>query len=460
MIAADNQVSFICGRAESRLASEIHSSASRLLATLETALQSVPAYRSWQKFDPGPGFDVDTRYSRMPALTKADMRAQGVRAFVPLNQDFDAGIASGEIEYVKTSGTTDEQVTNLWNQKWWNASERASWQLHSRAAQCLTGSQPEAILTSPLCAGMPCESGYLPFEKRRLGRFLFLNEKVNPAEWTRAHMDRMVDELNRFQPQSLEANPSFLARLSRHIVRTRKRVVQPAMIFLTYEYPSVLHSRAIREAFDAPLASSYGCTECGYIFMECEAGRLHENTQFCRVDFLPMAEEHGGPQVGRILVTTFQNPWYLVVRFDVGDLVRLETRGRCPCGRNGGITLAAIEGRVKNVTMTPGGRAVTQREIDDALSGVAGVEEYQVLQIHRAEYTAFIVCSSSSQRSACMKHVRETLRSVYGDKAKVTVKTMRALVPDIPGKYRLVKPLIAIDPSSFFDRRPVLPKMP
>jgi phenylacetate-coenzyme A ligase PaaK-like adenylate-forming protein len=459
MIAAENQFSFTGRRAESRLASEKQSSVSRSRTTLETALLSVPAYRSWRKFDPGSGFDVDARYSCMPALTKADMRAQGVRAFVPLNKDFDAGIAAGEIEYVKTSGTTDEQVTNLWNQSWWNASESASWQLHSSAAQSLTGAEPEAILTSPLCAGVSCETGYLPFERRRLGRFLFLNEKANPAEWTSEHMDRMVDELNRFQPKSLEANPSFLAKLSRHIVRTRKRVVQPRMIFLTYEYPSVLHYRAIREAFAAPLASSYGCTECGYIFIECEAGRLHENTQFCRVDFLPLAEEHGGPQVGRILVTTFQNPWYVVVRFDVGDLVRLETHGGCPCGRNSGITIAAIEGRVKNVTMTPDGRAVTQRQIDRAISGVAGIEEYQVLQTHRAEYAAFIVCSPSGSQSACDKQVAEALRSVYGDNAKVSVKTTRALAPDFPGKYRLAKPLIAIDPSSFFDRR-YAPKIP
>jgi phenylacetate-CoA ligase len=266
-------------------------------------------------------------------------------------------------------------------------------------------------------------------------------------------MDRMVDELNRFQPQSLEANPSFLARLSRHVVRTRKRVFQPRMILLTYEYPSLLHYRVIREAFDAPVASSYGCTECGYVFMECEAGRLHQNTEFCRVDFQPFAPEHGGPHLGRILVTTFQNPWYMVVRFDVGDLVRLEPRGTCPCGRNGGMTVAAIEGRVKNVTITPDGRAVTQRQVDRAMSRVAGVDEYQVLQTGRAEYAASVACDPSGTPSTCEKQVREALRSVYGTDAKVSVEMRRALSPDLPGKYRLVKPLIPIDPTSFFDRR-------
>jgi phenylacetate-coenzyme A ligase PaaK-like adenylate-forming protein len=445
-----------------RLSEEIHARQVRRppaakgteLDTLETALTSVPAYRSWREFDPGPDQDIDRRYSRMPALNKSDIRTLGVRAFAPENQGLEAGIASGRIEYVKTSGSTDEQVTNLWCQEWWNASERASWQSHDSAAQFLTGFQPEAILTSPLCAGMPCETGFLPFEKRRLDRFLFLNEKVDPSEWTDGHMDRMVDELNRFQPVSLEANPSFLAKLSRHIVRARRRVVQPRVIILTYEYPSILHYRFIREAFSAPVASSYGCTECGYVFMECEAGRLHQNTEYCRVDFQPFAEEHGGPEVGRILVTTFHNPWYVMVRFDVGDLVRLEPGGVCPCGRSGGITLAAIEGRVRNVTMTPGGRAVTQRQVDRAISGVPGIEEYQVRQTGRADYEASIVCVPSSSRSTCEELVAEALGSVYGASAKVSVKTEPALSPEMPGKYRLVKPLIPIDTDPFFECQP------
>lgn len=145
-----------------------------------------------------------------------------------------------------------------------------------------------------------------------------------------------------------------------------------------------------------------------------------------------------------------------MVRFDVGDLVRLAPQGMCRCGRNSGITIAAMEGRVKNVTITPDGKAVTQRQIDGALSGVVGVEEYQILQTSRAEYAAFIVCNPPNTPSTCEKQVREVLRSVYGNNARVSVKTERALSPDIPGKYRLVKPLIAIDPSSFLDRRHVL----
>jgi phenylacetate-CoA ligase len=110
-------------------------------------------------------------------------------------------------------------------------------------------------------------------EQRTLGRFLFLSERSDPSSWSSDLMDRMVEELNAFEPVVLEANPSFLARLSRHILRQRRHVHSPALIVLTYENPSVLHRRQIRRVFDAPIASSYGATEAGYVFMECEAGR-------------------------------------------------------------------------------------------------------------------------------------------------------------------------------------------
>ena len=63
----------------------------------------------------------------------------------------------------------------------------------------------------------------LPFEKRRLSRFLYLNEKTNPAAWSPQLMDRMIDELDIFQPAILEANPSLLARLCRYAAAKTKK---------------------------------------------------------------------------------------------------------------------------------------------------------------------------------------------------------------------------------------------
>jgi phenylacetate-coenzyme A ligase PaaK-like adenylate-forming protein len=419
---------------------------------LDEALYATEAYDVWRTLDPGRASPVFSRFAALPALTKRELRAGGPQGFVPHGRDVAEGLAAREIELVATSGATGDQVTNVWYQPWWNASEAASWKLNAHARAVATGAHREAILTSPWCAGFPCEEGYLTMEQRTLGRFLFLSERSDPSSWDSELMDRMVEELNAFEPVVVEANPSFLARLSRHIVRRRLHVHSPALIVLTYENPSILHRRQIRHAFDAPIASSYGATEAGYVFMECEAGRLHQVTTTCHVDFLPFSPEHGGPEVGRILVTIFGNPWRSLVRFDIGDVVRLDGHTPCPCGRHEGLTLMSVEGRTINLTLTPEGRAVTQGTVDRALGSVAGLLEYQIVQTDSSCYhLRFVAEEAAMQRVANEAH--DALRTVYGPPAVITTDPVETIAPDPPGKYCLSKKLEPFDPDVLLDDR-------
>jgi phenylacetate-coenzyme A ligase PaaK-like adenylate-forming protein len=422
----------------------------RCAETLDEALRSTSAYESWRALDPGPERSVFSRLAALPVLTKAHLRLHGPQGFVPHGRDIATGVATHEIELVQTSGSTGDRVTNVWYQPWWDASETASWRINAHARAAAVGEHPEAILTSPWCTGFPCEDDYLAIHQRTMGRFLYLSERSDPSTWSTELMDRMARELNAFNPVVIEANPSFLARLSRHIVERPLRVPSPAIIILTYENPSVLHHRQISRAFEAPIVSSYGATEAAYVFMECEAGRMHQVTESCHVDFLPFAPEHGGPDIGRILVTTFGNRWRALVRFDIGDVVRLNGPAPCPCGRDEGLTLASVEGRTISITLAPDGRAVTQGAVDRALGAVEGLVEYQMLQKGPATYHLRFV-PEEGVSSIVGRWAREALRGMYGNAAVVTAEPVGAIVPDPPGKYKLAQPYQTIDPDALLD---------
>jgi len=432
---------------------------SRSLDVLETALGEVAAYRSWRAFDPGPAYPVDRRYAAMPALTKQDVRQHFPQGLLPNDSDFKRGLANGEIAFVETSGTIDSSVTNIWNQKWWDASERASWKLNSYANKIATGSHPEAILANPLNVGFISDTVELPMGKRRLARFLYLNEKTDPLSWTSEYMDRMIRELEIFKPVVLEANPSLLAKLCRYIATAKKTVFQPQLIVFTYEYPSEFHYRQIRRVFDVPIASSYGTTETGYVFMQCEAGKFHQNSQFCRVDFHPLKPEHGGPRLGRILVTTFNNPWYYIVRFDVGDLVRIVERGECPCGRDSGLILEAVEGRAANVTLTCSGRLVSLRELDKALSVLEGIDEYRLEQPGEGVYRLYLV-SQRRDKDGLSEQASEILKGLYGQDAEVSVSYQDAIPPEDSGKYSLAKTLFPVEIEHYLAESHVTKRRP
>jgi phenylacetate-CoA ligase len=288
-----------------------------------------------------------------------------------------------------------------------------------------------------------------------LGRFLFLNEFGTPAEWPEDHEHRILSELADYQPAVLEANPSLIARLARFVWKTGMAVYQPPLITLTYEFPSALHLRAIRRVFRSPIASSYGSTEAGYVFMECEHGRLHQNTEFCRVDFAPFAdgvERHAG--IGRIFVTTFRNAWFPLVRFDIGDIVCLAS-GSCPCGRDFGMTLSTIEGRLKSLCVAGDGKLLTHREMDDALAIVEGLEQYQLVQATPRSVQLAVIGEEGRQKRVA-RDAGDILRDVFGPGVTVTVSAVPVLQPERSGKFLLSKRDFPIDPGIATARTEVL----
>ena len=412
----------------------------RCLRALSIALERTPMYESWGRRDPGPSAGVDERFAALPILTKDNLRAHFPQGVVPRGMDLEAARARGEVSFVPTSGTADEAVVNIWNQAWWDTSERASWALNSVAARVATGTHREAILASALSVGPRSDGAPVGREKRMLGRFLFLNEYGRTEEWPPDHEQRIVSEIADYRPAVLEANPSLLARVARWAAAAGVDVWQPGLITLTYEYPSEVHLRAIRRVFGSPIASSYGSTEAGYVFMGCEHGMLHQNCESCRVDLVPLSGDTrrsvAPGELGRILATTFENTWFPLVRFEVGDVGRLADHP-CPCGRSLGLTLSAVEGRLKSLCVAGDGRLVTHARVDLALAGVDGLQQYRLDQDSAATAHCRVV-RELPRGTRVVEAARRALTGVFGPGVDIDVTEVPALFAEKSGKFLLV----------------------
>ena len=419
-------------------------------AALEQALEKAPFYQAWRSFDHGPGVPAKQRFAALPFTTKRDLRSHMPHGFTHRPAELKTALASGDVELVSTSGTTEDRSSILWHQPWWDASEHAAANLHAGLAEVVARAPREAVLTSPLCGATVCHVGDLPMSERTLGRLLFLNQQPNPAHWTTADCDRMIDELNRFSPEILEADPAYLAILARHAVTNNRHMHAPAFITLTYEFPSRVHLRQIHRAFPGvPVVSSYGSTETGHVLTACEHGNFHQNTASCHLDFQPLQNVHGQPQTGRILVTVLNHPWLSLVRFEPGDLVRLADQP-CPCGRRDGLTVAAIAGRTRDLTFTTTGQAVTVDQLDAAVGTVENLLAYQIEQENRTNYTfRFVVETAASARLQIA--ASECLTRLYGSDASITVRRENAIAPETSGKFRLARLVGSRQDEPLFD---------
>lgn len=420
--------------------------------TLELALREVPGYAAWRSRDPGPGTPVNERYAALPALTKQELREHFPAGFVPSQRELGPGLAAGEVEFAHTSGSTEDRVALVFNPAWWEASERAAWGLNQHARRVADGRHREVVLASPRCVGPGFCPKPLTVAERTIGRHLYVNQKINPASWTAGDVRRMAEEINDYAPLALEGDPAYLAAFARRIAGSGIAVCQPRLIFLTYSYPSRIYLRQIRSVFTAPLVSSYGSTETGHVFMECEAGRLHQNCGYCRVDFLPWAHRHGGPRRGHMLVTVFHNSWFVVLRFAIGDVARRDDRGPCPCGRGDGLTLAAIEGRVSDLTFNAEGKAVSVDDLDAALAQIKGLTAWQLDLPAPASMRLRIMAEPGLARQTC-RQARELLQEIYGNRAAIEVGVGKALLHEKSGKFRFARPAFPVDPATLWSEK-------
>jgi phenylacetate-coenzyme A ligase PaaK-like adenylate-forming protein len=294
-------------------------------------------------------------------------------------------------------------------------------------ARALDDGYREAVLTTPVCGGATCHIGNLSRAERTLDGILFLNQIADPTHWSDRELDRMVDEWIDFAPVGVEADPAYLATLSRHAERRGKRL-QARFVDLTYELTTRAQRRAIARAVDAPLYDLYGATEAGVLLMQCERGLLHANAAHVHVELQPVGE-----RLARVYVTTLDRAWMPLLRYDTADLVRTREDGAPPCGCGRDFALAErVEGRAHDAIDT-GGRTVTAAALDDAIDR-PGLSAWQ-LQLGPAGEELIVTLDEGAPPS-----LAEEAAEAAGRLIDRPVRARAgAVAPEGSGKYRQLK---------------------
>jgi phenylacetate-coenzyme A ligase PaaK-like adenylate-forming protein len=379
--------------------------------------------------DAGP---VSSWLASLATVTKRDLRRGFPRALVRRSCDLKRALAKGEVEILTTSGTTDSRLQVLWEWSWWDPQEREAMRLNGVVAASLARAGfREAVLCTPVCGGAVCHVGKLSTEERTIDGMLFLNQQADPSLWPAAELDRMVEEWNGLAPDGVEADPAYLAALCRHAAQTGRGLHSPAYVALTYEQITRAHRRAIEGAIDSPCFSLYGATESGVLFMECTAGRLHHNARHCHVELVDC-----GSGLARVIVTTLGRTWMPLLRYEIGDLVRVAPPGPCPCGRpEEGHLLARVEGRRDEALDSAGaaGRELlTPAMIDDLVfAEEPEIEAWQLESQANGGLVLHAVGASGERAAAALCR-----RLGAG---RVRAQREASILPEGSGKYRLVR---------------------
>jgi phenylacetate-CoA ligase len=192
---------------------------------------------------------------------------------------------------------------------------------------------------------------------------------------------RMVEELNRFQPEYMNAYPSAAMTLAEEQLAGRLRL-SLATMSTSSEMRTPQMTERLVEAFGVDPFNIYATTE-GLWGMDCE---LHEGIHlFEDVTLFENVDESGSPVTlgepgAKLLVTFLYNLVQPIMRLEVSDVVTVDPEPY-PCGRTL-IRAREIEGRAHDVLHLPApGGEVTVHPIEFGLvTRDREVREFRVLQ--------------------------------------------------------------------------------
>jgi phenylacetate-coenzyme A ligase PaaK-like adenylate-forming protein len=211
----------------------------------------------------------------------------------------------------------------------------------------------------------------LPYMRQKMQSFSILQ----PAE-------TLIEELNRFDPTIMATYPSVALQLSEYEAHG-KLIIQPAEILTGGERLSLALRRLIEQTFGCKTRASYGASEFLPIARECDAGRLHVNSDWVLLEPVDDAYQpiDDGELSDTVLLTNLANTTQPLIRYDLQDSVRI-SHEQCPCASH--LPTIEVVGRCDDVIRLRDTRGdvlcISPMAITTILEDDVGVFDFQLIQ--------------------------------------------------------------------------------
>lgn len=249
------------------------------------------------------------------------------------------------------------------------------------------------------------------------------------------------NSLNKFKPDFIVGFPSSVYEVceiadSKGLTLNHKVKV----FFPTAETVLPQHREVINRVLGCKLVDQYASSEGAPFILECEKGRLHIHSL---TGIFEVVNEEMEPALeGEILVTSFMTHGTPLIRYRVGDRIRLAPKDeKCACGSAFPI-VDKIEGRSTDYILSPTYGKVNLGNISNSTKDVMGIVQFQVIQHSVKQLEVLVVASNDFTKKEQYKF-EQALAERFGPQLKIDIKLVDQIPKEKSGKFRLVKNLIA-----------------
>jgi len=235
--------------------------------------------------------------------------------------------------------------------------------------------------------------------------------------------DRLVAELQEHAPTVFATYPSVAVLLADESLAGRL-AISPREIWTGGETLSPSMRRHVQQAFGCPVVNSYGASEFLSLACECAHGSLHLNSDWA---ILEPVDAHGRPVPAgtagaTTLLTNLANHVQPVIRYDIGDQVRLRGQA-CACGSP--LPVIEVSGRCDDTLHLRGRSGRDIEVLPLALSTVleesAGLFDFQLEQHGPGELT-LSTGAHGADAARLLHRARDTLATFVHERGGVEVQ--------------------------------------
>ncbi|MDX1538459.1 phenylacetate--CoA ligase family protein [Arsukibacterium sp.] len=292
---------------------------------------------------------------------------------------------------------------------------------------------PEVVLW-----GSPIELGKQDRIKQ-VRDMLFRSYLLPAFEFTPAHIDAYLQQLQQLKPKMLFGYPSVIHQLALAAEARQLSLAELGVkvVFVTSEM-LFEHQRAVIErVFNCPVANGYGARDAGFIAHQCPAGSLHISAEDIIVEII---DDNGqvlpAGQTGEIVITHLQTQAFPFVRYRTGDMGQLSNTP-CSCGR-GLPVLAHVSGRTTDFMLTTAGDKLHALSLIYVLRDLKEIRQFKIIQHSLTDVEVQLVAVAPLD-SLLAADIVSQFKQRLGSDSTITLKQLDAIASLPNGKHRYVE---------------------
>jgi phenylacetate-CoA ligase len=228
-----------------------------------------------------------------------------------------------------------------------------------------------------------------------------------------APIPQLVDALNRFRPEVINAYPSIASLLALE-QRAGRLQIAPRAVCTTSEVRTEEMTERIKDAWHTEPFDCYGLTEVGIFGSDDGYHRgIHPFEDLLIIEVVDAHERpvEPGTAGAKLLVTNLYNRTQPLIRYEVSDLVTVAAE-RCPCGRPFRL-LTGIDGRSDDILELQGrtGQPVTVHplRLRSPMARLPEVRQYQFVREAADRVDLFVALERSVDEAAAAERVRRAV---------------------------------------------------